>query len=171
MDNLLIYIPLGILGFVRWLSWVVRQVPATFYRPVVNDHREAMTVVTPVYQEDPALFRAAVTSWLANDIEEVICVIDYTDTRSIEIARELGTTVIITDVPGKRDALRRGWEAATTPLVALVDSDTVWAPDVAVQASMPFADPQVGALAVAAPQRHVPGLPVLPRAALPVGGR
>jgi hyaluronan synthase len=146
MDNLLIYIPLGILGFVRWLSWVVRQVPATFYRPVVNDHREAMTVVTPVYQEEPALFRAAVMSWLANDIEEVICVIDYTDTRSIEIARELGTTVIITDVPGKRDALRRGWEAASTPLVALVDSDTVWAPDVAVQASMPFIDPQVGAV-------------------------
>ena len=146
MDNLLIYIPLGILGFVRWLSWVVRQVPATFYRPVVNDHREPMTVVTPVYQEDPALFRAAVTSWQANDIEEIICVIDYTDTRSIEIARELGTTVIITDVPGKRDALRRGWEAATTPLVALVDSDTVWAPDVAVQACMPFADPQVGAV-------------------------
>ncbi|HEX4252947.1 MAG TPA: glycosyltransferase [Pseudonocardia sp.] len=146
MDNLLIYIPLGILGFVRWLSWVVRQVPATFYRPVVNDHRELMTVVTPVYQEEPALFRAAVLSWLANDIEEVIAVIDYTDTRSIEIARELGVTVIITDVPGKRDALRRGWEASSTPLVALVDSDTVWAPDVAVQARMPFVDPQVGAV-------------------------
>jgi hyaluronan synthase len=146
MDNLLVYIPLGVLGFIRWLSWLFRQIPATFYRPVVNDHRERMSVVTPVYQEDPALFRAAVTSWLANDIEEVICVIDYTDTRSIEIARELGVRVIITDVPGKRDALRRGWEAASTPLVALVDSDTVWAPDVAVQACMPFADPQVGAV-------------------------
>jgi len=75
-----------------------------------------MTVVTPVYQEDPELFRAAVVSWLANDIEEVICVIDYTDKRSIEIARELGTTVIVTDIPGKRDALRRGWEAASTSL-------------------------------------------------------
>jgi glycosyltransferase involved in cell wall biosynthesis len=146
MDNLLVYIPLGVLGFVRWLSWLFRQVPATFYRPVVNDHRERMSVVTPVYQEDPTLFRAAVTSWLANDIDEVICVIDYTDTRSIEIARELGVRVIITDVPGKRDALRRGWEAASTPLVALVDSDTIWAPDVAVQACMPFADPQVGAV-------------------------
>jgi hyaluronan synthase len=146
MDNLLVYIPLGVLGFIRWLSWLFRQIPATFYRPVVNDHRERMSVVTPVYQEDPVLFRAAVTSWLANDIEEVICVIDYTDTRSIEIARELGVRVIITDVPGKRDALRRGWEAASTPLVALVDSDTIWAPDVAVQACMPFADPQVGAV-------------------------
>src|SRR5882757_9159902 len=146
MDNLLVYIPLGILGFVRWLSWVIRQVPATFYHPVVNDHREPLSVVTPVYQEDPELFRAAVTSWLANDITEVICVIDVTDTRSIEIARELGVTVIVTEVPGKRDALRRGWEAASTPLVALVDSDTVWASDVAEKVCMPFVDPQVGAV-------------------------
>jgi hypothetical protein len=146
MDNLLVYIPLGVLGFVRWLSWVIRQVPATFYRPVVNDHREPLTVVTPVYQEDPDLFRAALRSWQANTVTEIICVIDITDTRSISVARELGATVIVTDVPGKRDALRQGWQAATTPLVALVDSDTLWAPDVAHHACMPFADAQVGAV-------------------------
>jgi hyaluronan synthase len=146
METLLSYIPLGILGFVRWISWVIRQVPATFYKPVVNDHFEPMTVVAPVYQEEPDLFRAAVTSWQANKVHEIICVIDYTDTRSIEIARELGVTVIITKVPGKRDALRRGWEAASTPIVALVDSDTVWAPDVAELVAMPFADPEVGAV-------------------------
>jgi glycosyltransferase involved in cell wall biosynthesis len=146
MDNLLVYIPLGVLGFVRWLSWVIRQIPATFYRPVLNDHREPLTVVTPVYQEDPQLFRAALRSWQANRVAEIICVIDVTDTGSIQIARELGVTVIVTDVPGKRDALRRGWEASTTPLVALVDSDTVWAPDVADKVCMPFLDPQVGAV-------------------------
>lgn len=146
MENLLVYIPLGILGFIRWVSWVIRQVPASFYRPVVNDHREPLTVVAPVYQEDPETFRAAVRSWLANKVHEVICVIDYTDTRSIEIARDLGVTVIVTEVPGKRDALRRGWEAATTPLVALVDSDTVWAHDVAEKVCMPFADSTVGAV-------------------------
>ena len=146
MDNLLVYIPLGILGFIRWLSWVIRQLPATFYKPVVNDHYEPMAVVTPVYQEDPVLFRAAVESWQRNNVQEIICVIDITDTRSIEIARELGVRVIITDVPGKRDALRKGWEVASTPLVALVDSDTIWADDVSVKGAMPFADPQVGAV-------------------------
>ena len=38
------------------------------------------------------------------------------------------------------------WEAASTPLVALVDSDTVWAPDVAELVAMPFVDPEVGAV-------------------------
>lgn len=146
METLLSYIPLGILGFVRWISWVIRQVPATFYRPVVNDHFEEITVVVPVYQEEPILFRNAILSWKANRIKEIICVIDYTDKQSVEIARELGVTVIITKTPGKRDALRRGWEAASTPIVALVDSDTVWAPDVAELCAMPFADPEVGAV-------------------------
>ena len=52
--------------------------------------------------------------------------------------------MVITDVPGKRDALRRGWEVASTPLVALVDSDVVWATDVADQVCMPFVDRRVG---------------------------
>jgi cellulose synthase/poly-beta-1,6-N-acetylglucosamine synthase-like glycosyltransferase len=47
-------------------------------------------------------------------------------------------------VPGKRDALRRGWRAASSELVALVDSDTIWAPDVAAQVCQPFADPRIG---------------------------
>jgi len=99
METLLSYIPLGILGFVRWVSWVIRQVPATFYRPVVNDHFEPMTVVAPVYQEEPELFRAAVASWQANNVAEIICVIDYTDEKSIAIAHELGVRVVITKVP------------------------------------------------------------------------
>ena len=47
-------------------------------------------------------------------------------------------------MPGKRDALRKGWNAASTDLVALVDSDTIWAPDVAAEVCKPFADPRIG---------------------------
>jgi hyaluronan synthase len=53
----------------------------------------------------------------------------------------------VTGVPGKRHALRLGWEAARTPLVALVDSDTFWAPDAARQLRMPFADAGIGGVA------------------------
>jgi hyaluronan synthase len=141
---LALYIPLGILGFVRWTSWVIRQIPASLYRPVQNDYRLPLTIVVPVYQEEPELFRNALASWLANDVDEVICVIDETDTEAVQIAGEYPKVrVIVTNVPGKRDALRRGWEAASTPLVALVDSDTIWAADVAQQVCMPFADSRV----------------------------
>ncbi|MGE3257847.1 glycosyltransferase, partial [Pseudonocardia sp.] len=89
-------------------------------------------------------FAAAIESWLANRVDEVILVIDVSDTTCREIAARYPVTVLVTDVPGKRDALRRGWNAASTELVALVDSDTVWAADVADEVSRPFADPRVG---------------------------
>lgn len=146
MEDLTLYIPLGVLGFLRWLSWLVRRTPAAFYRPVVNDHREPMSIVVPVYQEDPKILRHALLSWLANDVEEIICVVDSTDTGSMRICREHGVTVLSTEVPGKRDALRVGWEHASTPLVALVDSDTIWASDVYNHVCMPFADPAIGAV-------------------------
>jgi cellulose synthase/poly-beta-1,6-N-acetylglucosamine synthase-like glycosyltransferase len=138
------YIPLGVVGLVRWASWLVRRVPASLYRPVRTGHSEPLTIVTPVYQEDERVFRAALESWLANQVHEIICVIDRTDRACLRVAAEHPVRVVPTDVPGKRDALRRGWEAARTPLVALVDSDTIWATDVARRVCEPFADPRVG---------------------------
>jgi cellulose synthase/poly-beta-1,6-N-acetylglucosamine synthase-like glycosyltransferase len=136
--------PLGVLGLIRWGTWLVRRIPAVLYKPVINDHRLPLSIVVPVYQEDPEIFAAAIESWLANDVEEVILVIDASDTTCQDIAARYPVTVVITDVPGKRDALRRGWRAARTELVALVDSDTIWANDVAAEVSKPFANPRIG---------------------------
>jgi cellulose synthase/poly-beta-1,6-N-acetylglucosamine synthase-like glycosyltransferase len=136
--------PLGVLGLFRWGCWLVRRIPAVLYRPVLDEHRMSISLVVPVYQEDPHVFAAAIESWLANDVDEVILVIDASDRICQEIARRYPVTVVVTTVPGKRDALRRGWRKASTDLVALVDSDTVWAPDVAAEVCKPFADPRVG---------------------------
>jgi cellulose synthase/poly-beta-1,6-N-acetylglucosamine synthase-like glycosyltransferase len=138
------FIPLGVLGLVRWSSWLVRRIPAALYRPVFNEYRLPVSVVVPVYQEDPEIFGQAIESWLANDPAEVVLVIDVTDSACQLVAARYPVRVVITDVPGKRDALRRGWELCTAPLVALVDSDTIWAGDVAARVAMPFADPSVG---------------------------
>jgi cellulose synthase/poly-beta-1,6-N-acetylglucosamine synthase-like glycosyltransferase len=136
--------PLGLLGLIRWATWLVRRIPAVLYRPIEGDHRASIAVVVPVYQEDPDVFATAIESWLANDVDQVILVIDASDTVCQEIAWRYPVDVVITDVPGKRDALRKGWRAARTELVALVDSDTIWAPDVAAEVSKPFGDPRIG---------------------------
>jgi len=136
--------PLGVLGLIRWATWLVRRIPAVLYKPIVNNYRLRMSIVVPTYQEDPQIFAMAIESWLANDVEEVILVIDSSDKTCQEIARRYPVKIVITDVPGKRDALRRGWRAARTELVALVDSDTIWAPDVATEVCKPFADPRIG---------------------------
>jgi len=137
-------LPLGLLGMVRWVGWMIRRIPASLYRPVSNDHREPISVVVPVYQEEPVIFAYAIESWLANHVAEVILVIDASDRVCQAVAARYPVTVLITTTPGKRDALRVGWEHASTPIVALVDSDTIWAQDVADQVCMPFADPRVG---------------------------
>ncbi|HEV7791669.1 MAG TPA: glycosyltransferase [Pseudonocardia sp.] len=136
--------PLGILGLIRWSLWLVRRVPAVLYTPIVGDFRLPMSIVVPVYQEDPEIFEAAIRSWLENRVAEIILVIDVTDAACIAIAGRYPVTVLLTDVPGKRDALRKGWNAASTELVALVDSDTIWAPDVYAEVCKPFADPRIG---------------------------
>jgi cellulose synthase/poly-beta-1,6-N-acetylglucosamine synthase-like glycosyltransferase len=136
--------PLGILGLIRWSLWLFKRVPAVLYAPARGDYLLPLSVVVPVFQEDPDIFTQAVESWLANNVVEVILVIDVTDTACIQIARRYPVTVIVTDVPGKRDALRQGWNAAESDLVALVDSDTVWAADVASEVCKPFADPRIG---------------------------
>ncbi|MGW0768327.1 glycosyltransferase [Streptomyces sp. NPDC002676] len=140
----LVYLPLGILGLVRWTCWLLRRAPAALYQPVKNDHSLPLSVVVPVYQEDPEIFAHAIESWLANEVDEVVLVIDVTDKACQDIAARYPVTVVITDVPGKRDALRKGWEACSTDLVALVDSDTIWAHDVAQEVCKPFADPRIG---------------------------
>ncbi|SHI03898.1 glycosyltransferase [Streptomyces sp. 3214.6] len=140
----LVYLPLGILGLVRWGCWLVRRAPAALYRSVTNDHSLPLSIVVPVYQEDPEIFAHAIESWLANGVDEVVLVIDVTDQACQEIAARYPVTVVVTDVPGKRDALRKGWEVCSTDLVALVDSDTIWADDVAQEVCKPFADPRIG---------------------------
>jgi cellulose synthase/poly-beta-1,6-N-acetylglucosamine synthase-like glycosyltransferase len=136
--------PLGLLGLFRWGCWLVRRIPAVLYQPALDEHRLSISLVVPVYQEDPHVFAAAIESWLANDVDEIILVIDASDRICQEIARRYPVSVVVTTVPGKRDALRRGWRKAKTDLVALVDSDTIWAPDVATEVFKPFADPRIG---------------------------
>ena len=138
------YLPLGLLGLIRWTCWLIRRVPAALYRPATADFRLPLSVVVPVYQEDAVIFAQAIESWLANKVDQIVLVIDSTDGVCQRVARRYPVTVIVTEVPGKRDALRTGWEACDTDLVALVDSDTIWAEDVAAEVCRPFADPRVG---------------------------
>jgi len=138
-------IPIGAIGAWRWVMWLAKRLPALCYRPVVNDYATTATIVTPVYNEDPALFRLAIESWIANGPQAIIAVIDVTDTACMAVAAEYPQVQILPiDVPGKRAALAAGVDATATELVVLVDSDVIWEPDVLRKLMMPFADPKIG---------------------------
>ncbi|HRW04102.1 MAG TPA: glycosyltransferase [Caldilineaceae bacterium] len=151
-------IPIGLIGGWRWSIWGLRRLIGHWYRAQEpNGYWVSTAVITPVYNEDPDLFRAALRSWAANQPKEIIAVVDHTDTRCMEQFREFeeeiaGTPIdlkmLITKTPGKRPALADGILTATSDVVFLVDSDTVWDPDVLPKSLAPFIDPDVGGVTV-----------------------
>ena len=144
-SSIALLIPIGLLGLFRWGMWLVKRIPAMFYRPISNDYNTTATIVTPVYQENPVLFRKAIESWLANRPDRIIAVVDVTDTVSMAIAAEYSDVELVPiDISGKPAALAAGVDLTTTDIVVLVDSDVVWTPDVLQKIKMPFADPTIG---------------------------
>lgn len=149
---LLFYLPLGIVGLWRWGTWLMRRAIGWFYQPDRHDYASTVSVVTPVYNEDPRIFRMALESWKVNNPTEIIAVIDSSDKACIRefqlFSREFpGARLIVTETPGKRHALADGTRAASGDIVALVDSDTVWDVSALTEALRPFADPAVGGVA------------------------
>ncbi|WP_369185573.1 glycosyltransferase [Streptomyces sp. Y1] len=140
--------PAALAGIGRAVNAVHRRVGRR-YRPVTAPCHQPLAVVSPVYREDPLLFRRALESWLADDVSEIVCVIHQDDLACLDVARRFPVRVLTTDRADKREALRQGWQAVSADLVALVDSDVVWAPGVAAAVRAPFADPEVGGVATA----------------------
>lgn len=145
------YLPLGIIGIWRWSVWLFRRIVSFFYRPPEGTYDATLSIITPVYNENPETFQLALYSWEANRPDEIIAVIDHTDKTCIEIFERFsrnfsGARLIVTEKPGKRPALADGVRAADGEIVALVDSDTIWDSDIKGKLLGTFADPEVGGL-------------------------
>jgi hyaluronan synthase len=154
MDNFWIYFPLALIGTWRWGVWIFKRMCAQLYTPVEPDSSlpstdSTISIVTPVYNENPKMFKTALDSWYLNKPHEIIAVIDQTDIACIETFKQFSQNkpsarLIITPKPGKRPALADGILEAKSKIVALVDSDTIWAPDIRDRILAPFKDPTIG---------------------------
>ena len=146
------YLPLGLIGVWRWSVWCFKKIISFFYQIPQGKYAATVSIITPVYNEDPEMFRLALLSWERNKPKEIIAVIDYTDKKCIAIFEKFcqnfsGGKMIVTKKPGKRSALADGIRIAKGQLVALVDSDTVWEGDLLLKTMGPFADKKVGGVA------------------------
>lgn len=145
-------LPLGMIGIWRWGVWVLKEGVGTHYRPKTQSYKTTVSVVTPVYNEDPVIFKKALVSWQENNPTEIIAVIDYTDTTCIQIFKEFAkqhknAILIVTKKPGKRPALVDGIKKATGEIVALVDSDTLWTKSTLQNGLPPFHDKKMAGVA------------------------
>jgi hyaluronan synthase len=150
--GLAVVLPIGVIGLFRWGSWLIRKTIGSFYKAEpVGEYDCLVSIITPVYQEDPQTFRLALDSWIANKPHEIVAVIDQEDQLCAQLFSKMARTtpeitlrLIMTSVPGKREALALGVRHARGEVVALVDSDTVWEPDCLPKLTAPFVHPEVG---------------------------
>ena len=156
-EHFWIYIPLGIIGIWRWIVWGIKKIGATLYVPMQEERTDrAMSIITPVYNEDPITFNLALRSWEKNSPDEIIAVIDERDKDCIRVFKEFGKNrpwikLIVTTKPGKRQALADGILEAKNSIVALVDSDTLWDINIKQKLLAPFSDPSIGGVT---PRNH-----------------
>lgn len=152
LDRYSYLVPLGVIGIWRWSVWMIKEIVGLHYQPKTKPYKAEVSIVTPVYNEDPKVFTAALESWKKNKPAEIIAVIDYTDKACIRIFEKFkktfsGAVLIVTKIPGKRQALADGIKEARNEIVALVDSDTIWAEDVMENGLPPFNDAKMAGVA------------------------
>jgi parallel beta-helix repeat protein len=151
-DAFVLYLPFGIIGAWRWSWWLFQKILVRFYRstPVADPpFRATLSIVTPVYNEDPQWFGRVLESWRRNGPDEIVAIIDASDRACIETFERFArgdptARLVITDEPGKRPALARGILAARGEIVALADSDTLWEDGIRDALLAPFSDNTVG---------------------------
>lgn len=152
LDRYAFLFPLGIIGIWRWSIWLAKEIIGLHYKPQTKEYHATVSLVIPVYNEDPDVFTKALESWKKNDPKEIIAVIDYTDTTCIKIFKNFKKSfphavLIVTKIPGKRQALADGIKAAKGEIVALVDSDTLWDRDTLRYGLPPFHDSRIAGVA------------------------
>jgi hyaluronan synthase len=148
-DNWRLLLRLGLVGALSWSVWGIRKLLSALYRPTVNDFSTTTSVVVPSFREDPDVIEDCLETWLAQDPDEIVIVLDVEDTAARDrlMARnEPRLHVIMFAHQGKRSALGVGIRAAQNEILVLTDSDTRWTDGLLAAVQMPFADPKVGAV-------------------------
>ena len=147
LEHWQLFLPVGVIGAVSWSVWLIRKLMSWRYKPLVNDYRTTTSVVVPSFHEDPDIIERCLDTWLAQNPTEVVIVLDVEDTEALRRLTARGDRrlhVMMFEHKGKRSALGVGIRAATSDVIVLTDSDTLWKPGLLDAVQMPFVDPRVG---------------------------
>ena len=136
------------------IIFFIRIAPGWFYKPYKctkcrYTNRDA-SVIIPVIDEPEYLFREVLTCIQKQCPGELIVIINGPRNELLEkVCTQFSQLYdnfkwIYTPIPGKRNALVRGLNAARKPILVLVDSDTIWEENTLEELIKPFEDNLVG---------------------------
>lgn len=131
-----------------WIIWLSKAIVSLFYKNYKENFSISNSVVIPVVDEDPKFFEMVLSSIIRNKPDEVLVVINGKRNEAIEKVCQKFTKENVkftwTKTPGKRNALKLGFEKAKGEIVLIVDSDTLWTEDTLNELLKPFKDEKVG---------------------------
>ncbi|KFH62628.1 hypothetical protein MVEG_12020 [Podila verticillata NRRL 6337] len=152
-DTFAVFVPLGLIGFYRYLWFTIKLLAYFFYRPMKPKDNPTyrpeydVTIVVPTIDAGEE-FKEAAHSWLENNPKEIIII---TETKMREPLQELAnsvdpTRIRVLTVPkaNKRLQMVEGIRNTTSEIVVFADDDAIWAPTTLEYILACFEDPNMG---------------------------
>jgi len=144
----------GIFYLLTLIIFFIRIAPGWFYKRYTCTNcrytNKDTSVIIPVVDEPESLFKEVLTRIQRQRPGELIVVINGPRNELLEkVCTQFSQLYdnfkwVYTPIPGKRNALVRGLNLATNPILVLVDSDTIWEENTLKELIKPFEDKSVG---------------------------
>ncbi|KAG0268102.1 hypothetical protein BGZ95_002623, partial [Linnemannia exigua] len=148
-----VFIPLGIIGFYRYLWFLIKLLAYFFYRPMEPKENPTyraeydVTIIVPTIDAGEE-FKEAAHSWLVNNPKEIIII---TETKMKDALQELAnsvdpTRIRVLTVPkaNKRLQMVEGIRNTTSEIIVFADDDAIWGPNTLEYILACFEDPNMG---------------------------
>ncbi|KAF9577760.1 hypothetical protein BGW38_006824 [Lunasporangiospora selenospora] len=148
-----VFVPLGVIGFYRYLWFLIKLLAYIFYRPMMPKDNPTyrpeydVTIIVPTIDAGEE-FKEAAHSWLANNPKEIIII---TETKMKDALQELANSVDpsrirVLTVPkaNKRLQMVEGIRNTTSEIIVFADDDAIWTPTCLEYILACFEDPNMG---------------------------
>ncbi|KAF9121614.1 hypothetical protein BGW39_010396, partial [Mortierella sp. 14UC] len=148
-----VFVPLGVVGFYRYLWFLIKLLAYFFYRPMLPKTNPTyrpeydVTIIVPTIDAGEE-FKEAAYSWLENNPKEIIII---TETKMKDALQELANSVDpsrirVLTVPkaNKRLQMVEGIRNTTSEIIVFADDDAIWAPTCLEYILACFEDPNMG---------------------------
>ncbi|KAF9285047.1 hypothetical protein BGZ68_004183 [Mortierella alpina] len=148
-----VFVPLGVVGFYRYLWFAIKLLAYFFYRPMMPKSSPTyraeydVTIVVPTIDAGEE-FKEAAHSWLVNNPKEIIII---TETKMKDALQELANSVDpsrirVLTVPkaNKRLQMVEGIRNTTSEIIVFADDDAIWPPTCLEYILACFEDPNMG---------------------------
>jgi len=148
-----VFVPLGVVGFYRYLWFTIKLLAYFFYRPMMPKENPTyrpeydVTIVVPTIDAGEE-FKEAAHSWLVNNPKEIIII---TETKMRDALQELAnsvdpTRIRVLTVPkaNKRLQMVEGIRNTTSEIIVFADDDAIWPPTALEYILACFEDPNMG---------------------------